>query len=130
MNSTLPTLLVIEDDPMMVLFLEAFLQPTYIISKVDSGGEAIKMLNTEPKPSMVVMDLFLPDMKGFQIIEWVRSKAEFDNVPILVLSGSSKSEDRVRALDSGADDFVVKPFNPDELKARVKNLLRRFAQLT
>ncbi len=120
-------ILIVEDDPLMVAFLDEFLSGNFQTTKVTSGEEALEILRSETDVALVILDLFMPGMSGFELLEIVRADAGFDRLPVLVLSGSEKSEDRVRALEAGADDFVIKPFNPQELAARVKNLIRRTA---
>lgn len=77
---------------------------------------------TNDKPDLVILDLGLPDADGLDVCRWVRERSE---VPILVLSARGAEQDKVRALDAGADDFVTKPFGPEELLARVRSALRR-----
>jgi two-component system KDP operon response regulator KdpE len=74
------------------------------------------------KPDLLILDLGLPDADGLDVCRWVRGRAE---TPILVLSARGAERDKVRALDEGADDFVTKPFGPEELLARVRSALRR-----
>lgn len=118
-------ILVIDDDPMMMIFLEEYLHQYYSISTSPNGARALESMESSKIPNLIILDLMMPVMDGFSFIENVRSRAEFDRLPILVLSGSEKSEDRVRCLTLGADDFVIKPFNPEELVARIRNLIRR-----
>jgi len=77
---------------------------------------------TNDKPDLMILDLGLPDADGLDVCRWVRARSE---VPIVVLSARGAEQDKVRALDEGADDFVTKPFGPEELLARVRSALRR-----
>ena len=120
-------ILVVEDDPIMVVFLEEYLASQFNVTKTVTGEEALDKLNGGTSFQLVLLDIQLPGISGFEVIESIRSRPELDKVAVLVLSGSEKSEDRIQALTAGADDFVVKPFNPQELSARVNNLLRRFS---
>lgn len=74
------------------------------------------------QPDLLILDLALPDADGLEICRWVRNRSE---IPILVLSARGAEQDKVKALDEGADDFVTKPFGPEELLARVRSSLRR-----
>lgn len=121
----MPTILIIEDDPVMVTFLEEYLSGEFETQKVTSAADAIQSLEESAPPALVILDLFMPEMDGFAFLESIRAEPALNRLPVLVLSGSEKSEDRVRAFELGADDFVVKPFNPMELTARVRNLIRR-----
>jgi len=109
----------------MVAFLDEYLSGSFETVTMTSAEDALGRLNDGDPVSIVILDLFLPGMNGFDFLNALRSDRRFDRLPVLVLSGSEKSEDRVRAFEAGADDFVVKPFNPMELAARVKNLIRR-----
>jgi two-component system KDP operon response regulator KdpE len=77
------------------------------------------------KPDLVILDLGLPDADGLELCRWVRGRSD---VPILVLSARSAEQEKVKALDEGADDFVTKPFGPEELLARVRSALRRVSR--
>lgn len=88
---------------------------------VDRGDMALDEINAS-LPDLVLLDLNLPDMSGIEILKHVRSHSF---LPMIVLSGFGKDRDRVAALESGADDYLAKPFSPEELVARVKALLRR-----
>jgi len=120
-----PTILIVEDDPLMVTFLDEYLSSDFKTHVMTSALDALRLLEEEMSPVMVILDLFMPEMNGFEFLKEVRSNPKLNRLPILVLSGSEKSEDRVRAFELGADDFVIKPFNPLELMARVRNLIRR-----
>lgn len=122
-----PSILIIEDDPVMVAFLDEYLSTDFTTNKMTDAAAALEFLKGDSLPALVILDLFMPGMDGFSFLESVRSNADLNRLPVLVLSGSEKSEDRVRAFELGADDFVVKPFNPLELTARVRNLVRRSA---
>ena len=86
-----------------------------------SGGEALDLFERE-RPDLVILDLGLPDMDGSQVCRKVRDRAD---TPILILSARGEEKDKVAALDQGADDYVTKPFGPEELMARVRAALRR-----
>ena len=119
------TLLVVEDDDMMRLFLEGYLGQSYHVVAKTEGTEALAWLRDGHEAALVIADLAMPGMDGFAFIREIRSDATLHRLPVIVLSGSEKSEDRVMCLRLGADDFIVKPFNPEELMARVENLFRR-----
>lgn len=110
---------------MMGLFLEQFVGQTHEVRVCRDASEALTVLEAGQPVDLVVADLAMPGLNGFQFLERVRQQPTFDQVPVLMLSGSEKSEDRVRCLSAGADDFVPKPFSPDELLVRISNLLRR-----
>ncbi|MFE1873408.1 response regulator [Streptomyces sp. NPDC059496] len=114
--------LVVEDDPQLVRALKINLQARkFDVDEASDGGSAL-LLAAARKPDVIVLDLGLPDMDGIDVIKRVR---DWSRVPILVLSARHTSEDKIRALDAGADDYVTKPFSMDELLARLRAAARR-----
>lgn len=93
----------------------------YTVTVAGSGREALDMFERE-RPDLVILDLGLPDMDGSEVCRKVRDRAD---TPILILSARGEEKDKVAALDQGADDYVTKPFGPEELMARVRAALRR-----
>ncbi|ROQ94286.1 two-component system KDP operon response regulator KdpE [Streptomyces sp. 2132.2] len=114
--------LVVEDDPQLVRALKINLQARkFDVEEASDGGSALRLAAAR-KPDVIVLDLGLPDMDGIEVIKSVRG---WSRVPILVLSARHTSEDKIRALDAGADDYVTKPFSMDELLARLRAAARR-----
>ncbi|WP_314241787.1 response regulator [Streptomyces kutzneri] len=114
--------LVVEDDPQLVRALKINLQARkFEVEEASDGGSALRLAAAR-KPDVIVLDLGLPDMDGVEVIKSVR---DWSRVPILVLSARHTSEDKIRALDAGADDYVTKPFSMDELLARLRAAARR-----
>ncbi|WP_420078893.1 response regulator [Streptomyces sp. JL4002] len=114
--------LVVEDDPQLVRALKINLQARkFEVEEASDGGSALRLAAAR-KPDVIVLDLGLPDMDGVDVIKNVRA---WSRVPILVLSARHTSEDKIRALDAGADDYVTKPFSMDELLARLRAAARR-----
>ncbi len=120
----LPLVLIVEDDPRMRALLRSVLRAngfrTLEAGTLKDGVE----FATSTLPQIIVVDLGLPDGKGTELIRRVR---EWSSIPIFVLSGCDRSHDKVAGLNAGADDYVTKPFAPDELVARVRAALRRMA---
>ncbi|WP_405436606.1 response regulator [Streptomyces avidinii] len=114
--------LVVEDDPQLVRALRINLQARKFEVEEAGDGSAALRLAAARKPDVIVLDLGLPDMDGIDVIKGVRG---WSKVPILVLSARHTSEDKIRALDAGADDYVTKPFSMDELLARLRAATRR-----
>ncbi len=120
-----PVLLVVEDDPEMRALLERGLAAEgYEVRAVDNGVDALIAARAEPISGAVV-DVMLPGMSGFEIARRVREGGE--TFPILLLTARDAVRDRVFGLDSGADDYLTKPFDFEELSARVRAMLRRNA---
>jgi DNA-binding response OmpR family regulator len=116
-------ILVAEDDRPVASFLKKGLEAEhYAVDVVPDGQEALYMAE-EYDYDLVLLDLVLPKMDGLQVLRQIRSRKK--NLPVLVLTGRTRVEDRVKGLDLGADDYMVKPFAFRELTARVRALLRR-----
>src|SRR5580704_5270944 len=118
------TILVVDDEVQIRKMLSIFLDASnFSIEESDSGKQAVRMC-ASIKPDLVLLDLGLPDMDGKEVIDEIRS---WSQVPIIVLSVRASDEDIVTALDRGADDYVIKPFNVDVLMARINANLRKAA---
>jgi two-component system alkaline phosphatase synthesis response regulator PhoP len=124
-SKTLPHILVVDDDREIVRLLQAYLeQAGFRVQTAYDGRTALYMLRHE-RPELVVLDLMLPDQDGWEIIRLVRADASLANLPIIVLTARVEDTDKIVGLELGADDYVTKPFNPRELMARVRSVLRR-----
>ncbi|MFP6759077.1 MAG: phosphate regulon transcriptional regulator PhoB [Alphaproteobacteria bacterium] len=94
------------------------------VLEASDGDEALAMVRDE-RPDLVVLDWMLPSISGLEVCRSIRRNKDFKQLPIIMLTARAEEEDRIRGLDSGADDYVTKPFSPSELVARVRALLRR-----
>ena len=125
MNKAL--ILVVEDDrPIRNLIVTTLKTHDYKYITAENGSSAILEASSH-KPEIILLDLGLPDMEGVDVIKKVRT---WSNVPIIVISARSEDVDKIEALDAGADDYITKPFSPNELVARVKAHLNRYIRLT
>ncbi len=116
-------LLVVDDDPRITDLLRRVLAyEGYSVAIAASGDEALNRTLERP-PDLIVLDIMLPGLNGLEVAR--RLRAAGDNVPILLLTARDAVADRVKGLETGADDYLIKPFAPEELVARVKALLRR-----
>ena len=114
--------LVVDDEPQIVRALRINLAArSYEVITASTGGQALEAA-ARHHPDLILLDLGLPDLDGVEVIKGLRGWTE---VPIIILSGRSQSTAKVQALDAGADDYVTKPFNVDELFARVRAVARR-----
>jgi len=116
-------ILVVDDDPRITDLMRRILAyEGYSVAVARSGTEALDR-SLERMPDLVILDIMLPGLDGLEVAQ--RLRAAGDNVPILMLTARGTVADRVKGLETGADDYLVKPFAPEELVARVKALLRR-----
>ncbi len=116
------TVLVVEDDPNMLFALRFALEQDGCRVLTAADGSAGLELARSRAPDLVILDVMLPGMSGFEVCRILRRES---SVPILMLSARGEEGDRIRGLELGADDYVVKPHSPGELRARVRNMLRR-----
>ncbi|MBC6108989.1 response regulator transcription factor [Pedobacter fastidiosus] len=123
-------ILIVEDDVFMQAILEEILSTTYIIEIRSNGMDALAYMQNGNIPDLVIADLNTPKLSGLELIQQVKVSDFFNSVPIIILSGEESSDKRIKCLDAGADDFVVKPFNPAELEARIRVVLRRMGKLS
>lgn len=117
-------ILVVDDEPAIVRLTRAKLQADgYAVITAERGAEALKLLDDE-RPDLVILDLMMPEMDGF---ETLRNMRKSSSIPVIMLTARGSDADKLRGFESGVDDYITKPFNPDELSARVAAVLRRSA---
>ena len=124
MSTKQQTVLVFEDEASIASFVAAYLKNAgYAVRATASGIEALKLVESE-KPALVVLDLMLPDIDGVEVCKRIRQSGD---LPVLMLTARDEDVDKIIGLEVGADDYMTKPFNPRELVARVRAILRRSA---
>jgi len=115
-------ILVVDDEPRYVRLMEAnLISEGYEVLKAYDGQSAVEMV-ADKQPDLVLLDVMMPGLDGFGACERIR---EFSSVPIIMVTAKGEEQDRVRGLDVGADDYIVKPFSATEVLARVRAVLRR-----
>lgn len=120
-----PTLLMAEDEEDTASLLRFLLERSgYHVVLAPDGKQAQQLIDTLPVPSLVLLDIMLPHMSGLQLLPYIRKKPEWKQVPIIMLTADSSEHDIQQALASGANDYMVKPFNPRELSARLSRFLK------
>ncbi|MCH8491187.1 MAG: phosphate regulon transcriptional regulator PhoB [Oceanicaulis sp.] len=120
-----PHILVVEDEDALSELLQYNLKKEGFRVSVAADGEEALMLVEERQPDVVVLDWMLPKISGIEVCRRLRSRQESRNLPIIMLTARGEETDRIRGLDTGADDYIVKPFLMKELFARVRAVLRR-----
>ena len=120
-----PLVLVVEDEmPLTTLLRYNLEKEGYRVSEARDGEEAMMMADEET-PDLVLLDWMLPKVSGIEVCRRLRGRAESRNMPIIMLTARGEENDRIRGLDTGADDYITKPFSMTELLARVRAVLRR-----
>lgn len=123
-----PTLFMAEDEEDTASLLRFLLERSgYQVVHAADGQQAQQMIDTMAPPSLVLLDIMLPHVSGLQLLPYIRKKAEWLKVPIIMLTADSSEHDIQQALASGANDYMVKPFNPRELTARLSRFLKAAA---
>ncbi|MEB3314216.1 MAG: response regulator transcription factor [Cyanobacteriota bacterium] len=122
-------LLLIDDDPNLILLVKDYLEfRGYEVKTAGNGREALEILE-DSAPDMIICDVMMPEMDGYTFVKQVRENPITEWVPILFLSAKGQSQDRVRGLNTGADVYMVKPFEPEELVAQVESSLKQASRL-
>jgi DNA-binding response OmpR family regulator len=122
MSAAAPSILVVEDEGSIASFVSLYLKNAgYTVRTASTGSEALSQVAAQ-MPGLIVLDLMLPDIDGIEVCKRIRQSSD---VPILMLTARDEDVDKIIGLEVGADDYLTKPFNPRELVARVKSILRR-----
>ena len=125
MSTDQPRVLVAEDEPAQLEVLDYNLEAEgFMISRARDGEEALLII-AEEAPDIIVLDWMMPNISGIEVCRRIKSKPETRSTPVIMLSARSEEVDKVRGLETGADDYVVKPYSVIELMARVRTQLRR-----
>ena len=120
-----PYILVVEDEESLATLLQYNLDKEGFRVAVATDGEEALLLIDEGAPDLVVLDWMLPKVSGVEVCRRLRARPETRNLPIIILTARGEESDRIRGLDTGADDYIVKPFSMSELAARIRAVLRR-----
>jgi DNA-binding NarL/FixJ family response regulator len=122
-------LLLIDDDPNLILLVKDYLEfRGYEVVTAENGREALEVLESST-PDMIICDVMMPEMDGYSLVSTIRSEPKTSWIPVLFLSAKGQSQDRVKGLNIGADVYMVKPFEPEELVAQVESSLKQASRL-
>ncbi len=118
------TILLVEDNPDLSLFIKSLLEEYYEVVTATNGEEALEKLGQYPTIQLIVSDVMMPVMDGFQLLEQLKSTPKYQNIPVIMLTARASLRDKLKALRIGVDDYLTKPFIKEELLARIDNLLQ------
>lgn len=118
-------LLIVEDNKFMKALLNNLFVAKFDVFCASNGFEALEWMYKGNMPTVIISDIKMPDMDGIEFLQNIRGSAFYRNVPLVMLSGVEKSNERIRCLQLGANDFLLKPFNPEELELRIDKLLNQ-----
>jgi CheY-like chemotaxis protein len=120
------TVLLVDDDARNVFALSSVLERRGMrVLAATTGNEAIQLIETEPAVAIVLMDIMMPGMDGYQAMEVIRSKPEHQRLPIIALTAKAMKGDREKCLEAGASDYLAKPVNTEQLLSALRNWLHR-----
>ncbi|MEM9272089.1 MAG: response regulator transcription factor [Cyanobacteria bacterium P01_F01_bin.143] len=123
-------LLLIDDDPNLILLVKDYLEfRGYNVVTAENGREALEVLD-QNIPDMIICDVMMPEMDGYSLVKHIRQEPQTNTIPVLFLSAKGQSQDRVKGLNEGADVYMVKPFEPEELVAQVESSLKQIKRLS
>ncbi|MEB3247938.1 MAG: response regulator transcription factor [Merismopediaceae bacterium] len=121
-------LLLVDDDPNLILLVKDYLEfHGYQVETAENGRDALEIL-ANFTPNMIICDIMMPIMDGYEFIQKVRQDSRLNWIPVMFLSAKGQSQDRVKGLNMGADLYMVKPFEPEELVAQVESSLRQVSR--
>lgn len=116
-------ILVVDDEPINIELISGYLEKDYEIIPAASGKEALEKVSLE-KPDVVLLDIMMPQMSGYEVCDKIKQEDLTHFIPVVMVTALSELEEKIKAIEAGADDFLTKPINSIELKTRVKSLLK------
>jgi len=123
-----PQLLIVEDNYDLSDYLKSLLLPYYQIATAENGEEALNWLSNNKRPSLILSDVMMPIMDGFEFLEHVKNNEQLSGIPFVMLTARGELKDKLKALRIGVDDYLVKPFKEEELLVRIENLLANYEE--
>jgi diguanylate cyclase (GGDEF)-like protein len=123
MSNNKPTILIVDDEPVIIKILNEILKQDHHIKVATNGHQAINQAQQQPVPDMILLDILMPDMDGFEVCKNLKNTTQTNDIPIIFITSSNQEEDESNGFEAGAVDFITKPISPTIVKARVKNQL-------
>ncbi len=129
-NEEQKQLMLVDDDPNLILLVRDYLEfRGYEVITAENGKIALELLG-ENVPDLIICDIMMPEMDGYTLVKMIRDNPATEWIPVLFLSAKGQSQDKVKGLNTGADVYIVKPFEPEELVAQVESSLRQATRLS
>jgi hypothetical protein len=119
-----PTILVVDDTPDNLMLLSGLLKTDYRVRLAQNGAKALDICTSDEPPDLVLLDIMMPDMDGFEVARRMREHPSSENTPVIFVTAMTSADARLKGLDLGAVDFITKPIDPETLKLRVRNFMR------
>ena len=115
-------IMIAEDNQMMQILLKEYLQKDFDVQCFNDGNEILQMLNDGNIPDLILTDINMPVIDGWNLLTNLKMSMFFKKIPVIILSGIEKSNERIKFLKAGAEDYLVKPFSPEELRLKLINI--------
>ena len=123
------TFLALDDELSILKILDFYFNKNYNVVAKQNGKEALEWMQQGVIPDVIIADVNMPEINGLEFIRQIRSSGFFKDVPLIMLSGNEGSSDKIKCLKAGANDYLIKPFNPEEVEARIDNIFRRIKKV-
>ncbi len=123
-EKALPKILIVDDEPANIKILSQALKTDYLVSFAINGGDAIALIDSEIKPDIILLDIMMPGMNGYEVCSLIKDKPETANIPVIFISALAANEEMKKGLSLGAVDYIQKPFHPATVKEQIKNHLK------
>lgn len=118
-------ILIVDDKPEIAKVIKIQLASEYNVHYLENPVKALSWMKEGNTPDLIISDVYMPEMNGHDFLLYLKASSIYRSIPIIILSSMENSGERIKMLEDGADDFILKPFNPQELKIRVRNILRK-----
>ena len=128
MNEVKSTVLIVDDTPTNIQLLNSMLREQYKVKAATNGEKALKIARTEPQPDIILLDIMMPEMDGYEVCRRLKSSALTAAIPVIFITAKTGVEDEQQGFSLGAVDYITKPFNPDIVKTRVRTQLEIYQQ--
>jgi DNA-binding response OmpR family regulator len=127
-NGPLLKVIIVEDDLPIKTLVCKVLEHSFVVTAFDDGMDALSYLQKGDLPDIIISDLNTPHLNGYELLSQLKASSYFSSIPVIILSGEEGSETRIKCLEAGADDYILKPFNPRELEVRINVILKRYGK--
>lgn len=127
-NGPLLKVVIVEDDFPIKTLISKVLEYNFEVTAFDNGVDALAYLQKGELPDIIISDLNTPELNGYDLLVQLKTSSFFNAIPVIILSGEEGSQTRIKCLEAGADDYIVKPFNPRELEVRINVILKRYGK--
>ena len=125
MNNKNKQILLVDDSITMLSFLSKLFKAQYNVVDKDNAQSALEILNNGQLPDLIITDINMPHINGIEFVTKLKNNQMLNNIPIIVLTSNQDSSDKIKMLKLGVDDYIVKPFNAEELTIRAQNVIHR-----